>query len=142
MTAKELAEAMNGRQYRREITREEARESKDSGLVVIFGASDDLCELCGAINDEIGAWDGTTFLIDREGVIPSERDDDWTDEEMVNYFRRKASPTNIEVAAKWCPSGLDASWLIVTQHAHETFDIFEDDELFCRGIVIDLGALS
>jgi hypothetical protein len=40
MTAKELAALLNGRKYLEEITAAEERQAKESGLLVVFGASD------------------------------------------------------------------------------------------------------
>ena len=42
MTAKELAELLNGREYGNEITSDEEKLAKESGLVVVFGYSDDM----------------------------------------------------------------------------------------------------
>lgn len=47
MTAKELAEMLFGRKYGMEITSEEARATKDAGLVVVYGYSDDNVEFRG-----------------------------------------------------------------------------------------------
>lgn len=55
MNAKEFAAMLNGREYRREITKAEEKEAKAAGLIVAFGASDDNLELRGAVDDEIGA---------------------------------------------------------------------------------------
>ena len=58
MTKEELAALINGRKYRHELTDKEEKAAKDARLVVVFGASDDLMEFRGAINDECGAYDG------------------------------------------------------------------------------------
>ena len=42
MNAKELAAKLNGREYLREITAEEAAQAKSAGLVVVHGGSDEL----------------------------------------------------------------------------------------------------
>lgn len=51
----ELASKLNGREYREEITKEEEAWAKQNRLLVVFGASDDLIEFRGLINDESGA---------------------------------------------------------------------------------------
>ena len=71
MNAKELAAKLNGREYLREITDEEAKQAKASGLVVVYGASDDLIEFRGAIHDEGDCYDGGEILFDSKGVLPS-----------------------------------------------------------------------
>lgn len=45
---KKWAEKLDGRKYGNELTRDEEKKLKDLGLVVVFGASDDLCEFRGA----------------------------------------------------------------------------------------------
>lgn len=110
MTKEQLAERLNGRQYGREITREEEKLAKESGLVVIFGASDDLCEMRGVIDDEFGCYDG--------GEIDCE-----------DYPG--------ELQAIWCPAS-GGSWGYETDLPHADFNIYEDDMLYCVGIVVDL----
>lgn len=56
MTAKELAIESNGRDTGEEMEWGEAQDAKAAGLVVVYGYSDDNVELCGAINDEVGAY--------------------------------------------------------------------------------------
>lgn len=142
MDAKALAVLLNGRQYGKEITREECQAAHAAGLVVVMGYSDDGVSLCGAIAEEIGAWNGRTFWLTPEGVLPRfetlcARADE---AEMEKYFRNKAQARKIE--AIWSPSEPDASWLIKSDVSHETFDIMEDDQLFCRGIVFSLDSLG
>ena len=52
MTKEELAELLNGRQYREEITSDEEKIAYENGLIVIFGASDDLTIFKGIIDTE------------------------------------------------------------------------------------------
>jgi hypothetical protein len=135
MTKEELAALLNGREYLQEISKEEAAQAAESGLVVIYGASDDLVELEGAIYDEAGCFDGGTIYLDAKGLIPGERDDDWDDEEMADYFARK--PKAIRVEAVWSEY-VPPCWTYQTDRPHATFEIVEDGEPYCRGIVIDL----
>lgn len=110
MTKEQLASMLNGRQYGEEITREEEKLAKESGLVVIFGASDDLCEMRGAIYDEFDCYDG--------GDIECE--------EYPGKLR-----------AIWCPES-GGSWGYETDLLYVEFRIYEDDELYCVGIVVEL----
>ncbi len=119
MTAEQLAMALNGRQYRHEMTPEEERAAKKHGLVVVFGASDDLVELCGSIDDEVGAYGGGQFLVDADGVLP-ERDEEWDDEEMLDFLIRKKAARTIE--ALWCDAE-GYSWTFRTDIPCYVFDI-------------------
>ena len=103
MTKEQLAAKLNGREYGREITHEEADEARQSGLLVLFGASDDLVELRGKI--------------DAEGEL-------------------------LHIDACWCKEKGGPSWTFETEAPHATFEIPEDGEVFCRGIVIDVKELA
>src|SRR6184192_3824875 len=76
MTKEELAAEINGREYTKEITDAEAKAAKASQLVAMFGASDDLCEFRGAIDDERGVYNNRTFLIGKDGSLLQEIGDD------------------------------------------------------------------
>lgn len=112
MTLKEFAQMLDGREYGHEITKEEETLAKELGFVVVFGYSDDNAELRGAINDEIGCFDG--------GVLEHE------DLPDVIY-------------AKWCDREIDYAWSYKTSIPHETFRIYEDGEYWCIGIVCDIS---
>ena len=146
MNKETLAEMINGRSSRNEMHKEEEQIAKESGLVVIFGASDDLIEFRGAIYDEIDAYDGTHFIIATPGIeIP-------VDEDEETYRKAKeleAVPIEEESPIKknrfeavWSPDEPECSWLIKTDLPHSTFDIMEDGELYCRGLIIEVAVLS
>lgn len=139
MNAKELAALLTGREYRDEITREEEAQAKAAGLVVVFGASDDLLELRGAIHDEAGTYDGGTVRVDRVGIVPAFEDIDRDDqEELRRYFKRENG--GVEIEALWA-SEPGYSWIIKTSIPHETFEIVEDGDSYCRGVVFALADL-
>ena len=122
MTIYEFADLLDGRQYREEITRQEEQTAKENGFVVIYGASDDLCEIAGAISDEIDCYDGGGFYL-YNGRVLSE--DECADE---NYC----------VKAVWCPYYENCSWTYETSLPYAKFKIYKDDELYCIGIVVDI----
>lgn len=138
MNAKELANKLNGREYRSEITKEEIEAASKAGLLVVFGYSDDLVKLRGAVNDEVGAYDGTTFQVCALGLVRK-----WTDfletepseEDAIKYFEMKRSQSVITIVAKW---GGDPVWVIEANVEFAEFTIVEDGEPFCRGIVVSL----
>ena len=112
MTLKEFAQMLDGREYLHEITKEEEALAKELGFVVVFGYSDDNAELRGAINDEIGCFDG--------GKLEHE------DLPDVIY-------------AKWCDREANYAWSYQTSIPHETFRIYEDGDYWCIGIVCDIN---
>lgn len=137
MDAKDLAAKLNGREYLHEITRGEAELAKASGLVVVYGASDDLIEFRGAIRDEGGA--PGDVLIDTKGVLPSWDSASESEESAQEYFERKAKSRTVE--ARFAEES-NYTWIYKTDIPHETFEIVEDGEPYCRGIVFNIGDIS
>lgn len=104
MTKEQMAALLNGREIGQEITKDEEHIAKESGLLVVFGASDDLMEFRGKYRQEFDCYDGGKFPF---------------------------------IEAIWGRD--DISWQYETELPHATFDIMEDGEVYCRGIVIDMG---
>lgn len=127
MTAEKLVEMLDGRQYGTEITDDEINLAKNNDLVVVFGASDDLMEFRGAIDDEIDCFDGGKAYVNGYNVYP----DNLTDkgEPIGEYFA---------INAVWCPYNMECDWAYFTSIPHTDFKIYEDDELYCVGIVFDI----
>lgn len=144
MSKESFAAALNGREYGSEITEAEETMAFANGLLVIFGYSDDNVELRGAIRDEIGMYDGGRFCITSEGtVLPMWEDIEITDkEEAREYFRKDALP-RIGVDCQWAPADEPTlSWRYSTTAPHATFDVMEDGEVYCRGIVLDMKEIQ
>lgn len=123
MTKKELAEKLNGRQYG-DSFKDVMEDTMASGLVIVTGASDDLMEFQGVIEDEGGCFDGGEVYFDKNGVSQ-----DGT--ERANM-----------IEALWCEGtnvdGCQATWSYKTDIPHETFEIWEDEELYCIGLVFSI----
>lgn len=68
ITLKEFSERITGKEYGHpQFTKEEIQLAKDNGIVIVYGASDDLMEFEGAIYDEGGCFDGGTVYFDCTG---------------------------------------------------------------------------
>lgn len=126
MTKKELAEKLNGTEYDgfRIFSQKILREAKESGLVIVYGVSDDLMEFEGAFEDEGGCFCGGTVYFDLNGVSQDEKEKKYS------------------IYAKWCKDvdeeGNLATWSYETDIPHETFKIWEDGDLFCIGLVFSI----
>lgn len=142
MNKKELAELLDGCEYGSEISDDLAEEAKDSGLVVVFCASDDLALFAGAIDDEIGAWNGTVAQIIKsfDGVLFIDEDDieEWEEE-------GREIPPIAQVLIEREPEDdgvFIAPWRCSTLFPYEPFNVMEDGELYCIGIVFDLSEIK
>lgn len=137
--AKKLAAQLNGSEYPLRVSNELAEQAKSAGLVIVYGASDDLMEFQGAIGDELTAMGGRIVLVDADGLLPDNADDIETDEDRARYYYRKGKAKIIE--ALWAKEG-DYSWTYRTAIPHETFEVVEDGGQYCRGIVFALADLG
>lgn len=132
MNACELAKLLNGMNYKVPLlSKENCDKAKASGLVVVYGASDDLIEFEGAIEDEGDCFEGGNVYINQYGVVPEDEVEDQTDVRKIR--------------AKWCveeaANGDVIPWTYETDIPHETFMIFDNGEPDCRGIVFHISDL-
>lgn len=137
MELKEFAKMLDGREYTYpQFTKEEIMIAKENRFVIIYGASDDLMEIDGAIKDEAGVWDGGTVRIQ----IPYDGPGQTIGGGVVagNNGQQNVLP----ITAKWCEDRDEdeniISWSYETSVKHETFDIMEDGQIYCRGIVFKI----
>lgn len=136
MNAAELAKLLDGRDYRSEMTAAEEQAAKANNLVVVFGASDDLVEFRGAIDDEIGAYSGCEVRLNEKGIAKPSCDD-----EDCPYFLKA-----IGDCATISTRGLaDGGWKFETKIKHETFRIYDfygtNRDIYCTGIVFSMADL-
>lgn len=132
MTAYELAKTLDGMNYKVPLlSKETCEKAKAAGLVVVYGASDDLIEFEGAFEDEGDCFEGGNVYINQYGVVP---EDEVGDQPDVRKIR-----------AKWCveeaENGAVIPWTYETDIPHETFMIFDDKKPDCLGIVFHISDL-
>ena len=135
MTKEEMAERLNGREIDCEITSGEVLVASQYGLVVVYGASDDLTEFAGALRDAIGAYDGATHLLTATQIIGTHEDCEC---DYCGYDALVKDAVAIE--AVWCAPD-EPAWTFRTDIPHATFEIMEDGEVYCRGIVFSVHEL-
>jgi hypothetical protein len=133
MNIQEFAKMLDSREYCNEMTKDEEKQAKELGFVVVFGFSDDNTELRGAIDDEVGGYSNHTIYFNEKGLLQNECDDN------CPYFERMKQQSKT-IEAVWGEE--DYSWVYKTDIPHATFDIFEDGKKYCRGIVFRMEDLK
>jgi hypothetical protein len=128
MTKEEIAKQLDGGEYPFSVHPELEKQAAAAGLVIVFGASDDLMEFRGAIHDEIGCHNSGTASI-YNGKLLEE-----CDCHCAHFWRASAQAVNIH--ALWDQG--EYSWIYETKIPHATFEVLEDGEKYCRGIVFEL----
>lgn len=145
MTKEDMAALLNGREMGDEITDAEEVMALESRLFVIFGYSDDNVEIRGVDREEVGMYGGGTFRLGPAQVL---KDWDEIDTEDKAECRRFFETENVgkEIEAVWCEvDGICCDgicWTFKTEVPHATFDVMEDGEVWCRGIVISAEDLK
>lgn len=118
----EFANKINGCEYGGP-TDEQVAEAKEKGIVIVYGASDDLMEFDGALYDEFDCFEGGTAWFNDEGCISEEEPSD--EEKQEAKF----------ITAKWCKG--EYAWTYETNIPHCTFSMVEDgEEKYCLGLVL------
>lgn len=130
MDLKQAAACINRNEYRAEVPRDLRVRLKEAGIVAIYGASDDLTEFDGALQDEAYPGSDGAMRLTQRGLEYNRCDCG----DCPNW---KPGPDNIR--AQWDHGGY--SWFISTDLPHEEFVIMEDDETYCRGVVVNLADL-
>lgn len=138
MTIQEFAAKLDGREYPFDLTKREEAEAKALGFVVVFGSSDDLMEFRGAIYEEVGAYEGTTVSIGAGKLMEDQPDRDEI-EVLEKFGVLGAFKSRLEGARKikalWSQDGY--SWKYETDIPHANFEVTEDGEKYCRGIIFE-----
>lgn len=128
ITHEEFSLSLTNKQYGNELTKEEINKAKENGLIVVYGASDDLIEFEGCISEEIDCYGGGIFNIKSKSleikVASSEKDKN-------------------KIEAVWCDSDFEnTSWTYKTDIPHSKFNIYEDNDIYCIGIVFSIYDLK
>ena len=135
MNAKELAGILNGCQIGDEISKDIEQKAKENNLVIVFGASDDLMEFRGAINDELDAYEGSTAYLDEFGLLLNKCDND-----VCPYFEMAKQHAKT-IKSVWCATK-EYAWTFETSLPYFKFDIIEDDYKYCQGIVFSMANIN
>jgi len=129
-----VAEMLSGLEYPDEPSKEIIELAKANNIVIVFGSSDDLMEFRGAVDDEIGAWEGTNVFINKNGIFEE------CECECKCSIAEKEKCS--QIYAIWTDSKRDCSWSYETDIPHAEFTIMEDDDVYCYGIVFSLDNLG
>lgn len=147
LTKEKLAEMLNGHDV---LNRDmhgvpTNMEVWNSNLVVLYGHSDDLIVVRGAVHDEI-KYECTQFAL----VLAGEKVDD--EEEVANIdipgifqlsedYDQSNNPRLITVRYN-SVDNTQADWEFDTDMPHATFMLNKKGKPFCKGIVINLDEIS
>ena len=151
MTAKELVELLNGK-TENAITKSIEKLAKDNGLVIVYGSSDDRMEFNGAINDEGSCYDGGEVLFTKKGCLQNQDEC----EEAIGTLKENGYNVDSlqiqsnKINALWCDEKIhslggdykNVSWAYETEIPHEKFNLMEDGEVYCIGIVFSINDLK
>lgn len=125
---KVLANRLNGNTYGNEYTESDISYAKEHKLLIITGASDDLVEFSGYYEDEGGCYGGGIITFDKDGVS-QDSDDIRKNELRIFWCKKQYKDTRI------------ITWSYEVDISCERFLIYEDEDIFSEGIIIDVEDL-
>lgn len=135
LTKEDIAEIINGRQYRDEIP-EELKDHKDfKKFMICYFASDDLFETDGFNREEIGMYGGGDAHFNHGGLF-LDFDELLAEEVIIN------SDWFLKVSVQDADN-VDGGFYKFTSDVNNVpFFIMEDGEKYCRGLVFDASILK
>lgn len=129
MNAKELAAVLNGLSYKSMVPPGVIEGAKQDRLIIVWGTEGDTIEFSGALFGSVPCYDGCIIYLDNVGIIKNE-----CSNEDCPYFLEKIKYAVMLVKGHWCATS-DYTWTCATNVPCEGFDVFQDGEKYCRGIV-------
>lgn len=126
MTLKELAEKLDGTTEYPSMPKDIVKMAEESGIVIVHGCSDDLIEFEGAIRDEAGCFDGGKVYFNKSGFI----EEGSKAERFIKVFWDGQCEDE--------KRHFEATWEYETDIPHETFRMYSEEELYCKGMVFYL----
>lgn len=120
MTRAEWIKIFNNIEYPADEIWNMRKQLDEDDVIVVYGASDDLIEFVGAINDEGGCFEDETFYINQGGLTTDSK----------NYIKVHH------------PKEGTAQFEYETNIPCEWFNILEDGCLYCRGFIFNRGDLK
>ena len=121
MNAKEWAEKLNNIEYPADEIWDMRKQFEEDGVVVVYGASDDLIEFEGVIHDEGDCYNDKVFYLNKEGLTTS-------------YSKNYVKVTH--------PHDGTVQFNYETNIPCEWFNVVEDGELYCKGFVFNINDLK
>lgn len=121
MNTKEWAEKLNNIEYPADEIWNMRKQFEEDGVVVVYGASDDLIEFEGVIQDEGDCYNDKVFYLNKEGLTTSYR---------KNYVK-VTHPHDGTVQFNY-ETNIPCEW----------FNVVEDGELYCKGFVFNINDLK
>lgn len=139
MNKEEFAEMLSGRQYRKEITKDEEKLAAENGLVIVTGYSDDNMEFYGAFRDEVSCYGGGDAFITPDLPLVGLLENRCDCEDCPYFENEQVKWSANKITAVWDAEGY--TWIYKTDILHATFDIMDGDDYYCRGIVLSVSDL-
>lgn len=144
-TLKEYAELLNNHQFRDYFDENLIQDMKKDGVVVAYGYSDDLFELDGALYEEYDVgntklyWFGGKFVksISIDELLRMVDDEFPMLYDSIAKLLKMEEKPYIKIT---CPS--DVQFAYETNFPVEYFNVYDDDELYCKGFVFELNSIK
>ena len=121
MNKKEWVEKLNNIEYPADEIWDMRKELENDGIVAVYGASDDLIEIEGAIQDEGDCYKDRRFYLNEDGLT-----------DKSEYYIKVTHPKNGTVQFEYDTNIPNVEW----------FNVVEDENLYCKGFLFNKNDLK
>lgn len=145
MNLKEWAEKLNNTEYGSNDISNANNELEKDGIVAVVGASDDLCEMYGAIYDEFDCYNGTTLYCNGDNFFSEKRKEDflmYINDEYPEFYDICKQMFKDNVYYIKISDGKGCQFEYETNIPCERFNVIEDGELYCSGLLFYIKDLK
>lgn len=132
LSKEEFAAMISGRQISQLLNASEIRAAKSAGLFIIYGDSDDVISVRGLQNND---FDVDDHWVSGNGIVDITEEQAETLKEFGFYDQFLEGAVRLE--CYFDEPGQEFSWEFKVDMQHSTFEIYEGEERFCLGIVLD-----
>lgn len=118
VTAKQLAEMLDGFSTDDKFTTHVLKLAKSNNLVIVTAIGIDCVQFNGAISDEADCYKGGDLFIDKESV----------------YIRQDKDKSRKLITAFWEKNRI-YTWKFITKIPHAKFSMLQDGKKWCEAII-------
>ena len=134
----EYANKLHNMEYGSDDIENIEKELEENGIVAVIGASDDLCEMYGAIHDEFDCYNGNTLYWNGKNFFTESQKEEflgYVDDQYPEFFEmcQKLFKNNAHYIK--IEDGKNCQFEYTTNIPNVRFAVMEDDELYCAGIL-------
>lgn len=131
-----LIKKLHNSKYPFRLTKQVIQYLGSLNLILVYGQSDDMISVSGAINDDEYISGNMSILLSKKGILKDNESLD-TDNELLAWKEQKDNSKEIKIL--WDSNGY--LWEYETEIPHDEFDILDGEDKYCKAMIISMDKL-